>query len=271
MECAELGVSELVTNAVLHAAPPLAVRVRGTAAHPRVEVFDASTHLPDPPARGRDEASDFLATFGRGLSIVAMSSTAWGATADQDGKVVWFEPAAQVDGSGIDGVFEAGTPHEVPVPEDAVDIVFFGVHVPLQRQASLQYAELRRELRLLAMAHGDDYPLAAKLSEMFTGFESLFHPRYRLAMSAAFAAGVESIDVTVPMSPSAAPMFETMLDMFELADAFCRAERLLSLQRTPAQRDFQEWVMHEFIGQLRGAEPRPWRGVSEPAKVTHAS
>ena len=40
VECAELGVSELVTNALLHAATPIAVRVRGTREHPRVEVSD---------------------------------------------------------------------------------------------------------------------------------------------------------------------------------------------------------------------------------------
>ena len=37
IECAELGVSELVTNAVLHGLPPLWVRVRGTREHPRIE------------------------------------------------------------------------------------------------------------------------------------------------------------------------------------------------------------------------------------------
>ena len=34
-ECAELGVSELVTNALLHAVPPIYVAVRGTREHPR--------------------------------------------------------------------------------------------------------------------------------------------------------------------------------------------------------------------------------------------
>ena len=38
VDAAELGVSELVTNAILHADPPITVRVRGTRNHPRVEV-----------------------------------------------------------------------------------------------------------------------------------------------------------------------------------------------------------------------------------------
>ena len=42
VDSAELGVSELVTNAMLHSMPPVVVRVRGTREHPRVEVADRS-------------------------------------------------------------------------------------------------------------------------------------------------------------------------------------------------------------------------------------
>ena len=70
VECAELGVSELVTNALLHAEAPISVRVRGTREHPRVEVRDGSRRrcrqLPatDDPRRTRPM---LLLTFGRGL------------------------------------------------------------------------------------------------------------------------------------------------------------------------------------------------------------
>ena len=39
-DSARLGVSELVTNAILHAEPPITVSVRGTVARPRIEVVD---------------------------------------------------------------------------------------------------------------------------------------------------------------------------------------------------------------------------------------
>ena len=53
-ENAELALSEVVTNAILHGHPPVTVRLRGTRSHPRVEVRDASTDPPAlPSARGR--------------------------------------------------------------------------------------------------------------------------------------------------------------------------------------------------------------------------
>ena len=47
VECAEMAVSEVVTNALLHGAPPIQVRVRGTREHPRVEVSDGSQEAAD--------------------------------------------------------------------------------------------------------------------------------------------------------------------------------------------------------------------------------
>ena len=94
VECAEIAVSELVTNALLHAEAPISVRVRGTREHPRVEVRDGSRLVPELPhtTTPQDEA-ELLLTFGRGLSIVARASDAWGIDLDDEGKVVWFAPA----------------------------------------------------------------------------------------------------------------------------------------------------------------------------------
>ena len=47
VESASLGVSEVITNALLHAEQPVKVRLRGTLEHPRIEVRDGSK---EPPA-----------------------------------------------------------------------------------------------------------------------------------------------------------------------------------------------------------------------------
>ena len=100
VDAAQLGVSELVTNALIHSQPPLSVRVRGTIDHPRIEVVDSS---PVPPQRTPvtpvfEDVDDLnVTTFGRGLDLVAMMSSRWGSDLAHDGrsKSVWFEPTVE--------------------------------------------------------------------------------------------------------------------------------------------------------------------------------
>jgi anti-sigma regulatory factor (Ser/Thr protein kinase) len=86
VEAAVLVVSELATNAVLHARSSFLVRLtvdhRGAL---RVEVVDASTKRPQrrPFTPG--------STTGRGLSIVEDLVSDWGVEPVEGGKVVWVE------------------------------------------------------------------------------------------------------------------------------------------------------------------------------------
>lgn len=260
VECAELGTAELVANAILHGVAPISVRVRGTATHPRIEVLDGSPKAPVPAANAVDQ-DDFLATFGRGLSMVALAAVAWGASMEPDGKVVWFEPASGVgDHEAASPVFDSHAEPDVETRSDqAVAVRLLGLDVPLSTALGRQYADLRRELRLLAVAHQDAYPLAANLSAMFTSYERQLPRDVQFAVKRARRAGSATIDLNVSVEPEAAPILTTMLEMFDLADAFCKAERLLSIQRTPEQRAFHVWYLNEYIRQIDGEEPISFR------------
>lgn len=269
VECAEIGVSELVANAVLHGSDPIKVRVRGTARNPRIEVHDGSTKAPVLPGEDEDD-DDFLATFGRGLAMVARSAVTWGATIESDGKVVWFEPAAEVgevpaEAVIDDDVQEAG----LPVSETAVRVRLKGIDTELYAGLSRQYGELRRELRLLALAHEDAYPLAGDLSAMFANFERQFPVDFGERIRAAAAEGQARLDLEVPMAAEAADVLSTMIEMFDLADAFCRAERLLAIERSPRQRAFHTWLLGEIVRQIGGARPTTW--VERPVADEHAT
>jgi len=260
VECAELAVTELVSNAVLHAVPSIAVAVRGTRTHPRVDVHDGLTTLPEPPVLAGDDPDDLLATVGRGLAIVARASVAWGARAEPGGKVVWFEPASDVRD-------EAAQPHldERLIPEpapaaDQVPVVLRGLDPRLHRSVTRHSHELRRELRLLALAHESDYPVAANLSATWHEIEQLLHQEPWSLVSLAQDAALERTDVVVEVPPGSGPTFDKMAEMLDLADQFCRDERLLALQRTPLQRSYHGWLLAEFARQLDGADPRPWDG-----------
>ena len=84
-ETAALLVSEVATNALVHGAGRIEVRVLVTGRVLRVEVADASTDLPAPRRGGT------LDEGGRGLTLVDVLASSWGAEADELGKVVWFE------------------------------------------------------------------------------------------------------------------------------------------------------------------------------------
>lgn len=82
---ASLLLSELITNAVLHAGTDIEVSITLGDGALGLEVADGSTRRP------RLRRYDLDATTGRGLALVAAMSSAWGVTPTLDGKVVWCE------------------------------------------------------------------------------------------------------------------------------------------------------------------------------------
>jgi hypothetical protein len=88
LDGAELVVSELVTNAVLYALPPIRLRLRLDNDLLRIEVDDASRRLP----QVKHNAPEALT--GRGLHLVGHYGVAWGAETLERGKTVWCEVRA---------------------------------------------------------------------------------------------------------------------------------------------------------------------------------
>lgn len=263
VEAAELGISELVGNAVLHARAPIRVRMRGTREHPRIEVLDGSDQPPAPRGRAASDGEQ-LTTVGRGLGLVAMAATAWGAEIERQGKVVWFEPATTIaDEPTLEGdIFEADprTNGDAPI-EDGLLVLLRDLPVELYSAYHLHHQELRREVRLLALAHGDTYPIASSISRVFRSFDDqLRRSRGTSALDAALEgeATSKSIDAHLVVPPTLPHTASRMIDMLELADAFCRSERLLSLATSPEQRAFRRWYLGEFVRQGDGEAPIPW-------------
>lgn len=274
VDAAELGVSELVTNAILHADPPITIQLRGTRQHPRVEVSD---HSKQPPQVNIEMTDDdhLMSTIGRGLGIVALYSSTWGSEVAPDGKTVWFEPANELrtDGDLSGDVFDLD--HAVDQrmatasePDKLVTIRLLRMPVRLFTHFRSRYSELRRELRLLALAHGNDYPVARELSALFLQVEQERRQSLgidRLDDAVARHLGHADLEYLVP--PSSPASMGRMLEMLEKADQFCREQRLLALAASPQQLDLQRWYLGEFVRQAAGEEPTPWPGglvVEEP-------
>ncbi|MBX9395186.1 SpoIIE family protein phosphatase [Streptomyces sp. TRM72054] len=106
--------SELVTNAVVHAGTDveLVCRLEPETGAVVVEVCDH--HPSRPPREGESEAAYETPEYGRGLRLVAALSEAWGVTYRRGAKTVWARVSAEVcpDAEGYEpertGFFGAG-------------------------------------------------------------------------------------------------------------------------------------------------------------------
>lgn len=264
-DSAQLGVSELVTNALLHADEPFSIRLRGTSDHPRIEVCDGSLEPPVLNFVDIDDPDDLLSTFGRGLNIVARCAVAWGAAIEPAGKVVWFEPAEVPQQGALPpgALFDL---QDLPLartePQTPIRVLLRGVPIDAVIGLRQHYHDLRREVRLLSLAHEEDYPLARDLTEVFTRFDHAYPREATEQVERAVSSGRATIDVDVMADAAHVETYEQMLALLDLADEFCRAQRLLSLARSPEQVVFQQWYLGEFIRQARGEKPLAWAGAT---------
>jgi len=83
----DIVVSELVTNAIVHGAAPIALHVWPRPGHIRVGVSDGSTV---PPARRAAGTTD---RTGRGLTIIERLAMQWGSDPLGRGKLTWADIA----------------------------------------------------------------------------------------------------------------------------------------------------------------------------------
>ena len=248
----ELVVSELVTNALLHGAAPVLLRLSTLAGRVRIEVEDSGRDL---PVRMRGDAE---AMTGRGLSLVARLASGWGVEPAQGrGKVVWAELT--------DADLEED--HESPIDvdsllaawsDDAGDAVaptfvveLGAVPTDLLLEAKAHIDSLVREFTLASGA-GSGMPgdLAALVQTVVHGFSDARSSIKRQALAAAARGDVET-RLTLTLPASAADAGESYLNALDEADGYARSARLLTLETPPVHRVFRRWYVESLITQLR--------------------
>jgi anti-sigma regulatory factor (Ser/Thr protein kinase) len=262
-DVAVLAVSELVTNALLHAGSDVRVRVVPSAGgRIRIEVTDRSTRPPEV----RHYAS--TASVGRGLGMLSALGS-WGvASLPGEGKVVWFETAPDGE-AGSGEARSGGTPHGQPPhgagaddgPDDGPDVgdgplvtvQLLGFPLQLFAAARVHHEELIREFTLLALAPtppGTDRPLPHRLVELIDTLGDRYRAsvgRPDVAREAAVARGDRSVGLTYRVPAS---VRESLIELDRLlteADAFCDGEHLLTLAPDPISRHFRRWFTQEFV------------------------
>jgi PAS domain S-box-containing protein len=253
---AEQAVSEVVTNALVHAGTAVELSATIDTGFVRVEVVDGSTHLP------RVHDFDTVAGTGRGLKVLEQSVARWGAEPRGDGKVVWFELGERADGSQAE-------PEEGEVAQqDLVDVELLAVPLLLM-PAWIEHAValLRESLLLDLEVAGGDASEALRTHAVASELLALVEeqvPRLDLGLAPdELMAGATEPLVTAPRVALRVP--RDLVRSFPVLDAALDRARQLAasgvLLTAPTQPEMQElrhWLTGEIARQTAGGTPRPW-------------
>ena len=273
---AQLVVSELVTNSILHAGTVMRIGVRQAGSVVHLEVGDQDGGRPEPKQYSPDAGT------GRGLRLVEALAVAWGVDAGPDGKTVWADVALGPVEMAFPLLRMAVGPAEKPEPppartdpartdpppprtspEPLLDVHLLSFPVDAYVRAEEHADELQREFTLILdrePAQGAGPPgrllaLVHELHERFGGFGA----EARDVVRDASEEGRASIDDLVYRVPEDVGPAASHLDrLLAEADEYCRAGDLLTLACPPDACTFREWFLGQFASQAGGVPAVSW-------------
>lgn len=275
-DLAELVLSELVTNAVLHSPGPMRVSLSRRGDCLAIEVVDAEAgSLPTARTHFSDEA-----TTGRGLHVVERCSAAWGVRALTGGKGVWAvlaDPERPAAASRCADQFDPATwllddpttPAPPPAPTagtpqrtETVTVIVEAVPLTVYFAAQEHNEALMREFRLLSAHHGADsvpsrlVALAAEARQEFAAEGT----QLRAQVESAVARGSATVDLELNVPRVGWELLGRLVRLLDEADEFCERGELLTLASPPIVRRFRAWYLGEIWAQLEGGLPGSWPG-----------
>ena len=251
-----LATSEVVTNALVHAATAIQLRVRVSDTGLRVEVADGSPHLPVRRDHSRGAGT------GRGLHLVGEVTDDWGACPEPTGKFVWFEKRFRGDGDG-DG---ERAPDDAGSPTQRASVVLLNFPVLMHAAWQEHAAALLRDF-MLVQFDDDEMATFQRHAQASDAINLLYQqaPAPYLGtdpdviMSSATEPLVSEPEMTLSVPMSSIGHFtvldETLKDATRMADE----GRLLVPPPQPEVRDLCTWICDQVLEQvLSSAQPVPW-------------
>ena len=259
-ETAVLLVSEVVTNALLHAGTDIDLAGSVGPDGLRVAVRDGSMHL---PSRRRYATT---AGTGRGLLMLEAMVDDWGITQHSDGKTVWFR-LAHADGSDGSTSPRTRSRRGNGTASDSVPVQLH--NMPLLLHAAWQeHAEgLLREYLLANLdtdnGSGDPIQMHADATDAIAVLEEhVPHTQVAMApdelMDDATEPGVSAARLDVPVPLESVPHFETLDRAIEAALDLSREGMVLTPPTQPEVQLFRRWLCRQVLGQAAGGAPEPW-------------
>jgi PAS domain S-box-containing protein len=257
-EAAVLLVSELVTNAIVHARTPIDLDIIAGPDGLRVAVRDASPQLPTLRHYGRS------ATTGRGLELVELMADRHGTDSDaDDGKTVWFELGSTVAGRPTADGPPSGEPAELTVRLD-------GLPVPLVLAWQQHADALLREMTLAhwdpngsvdTRVQGQDVAAGEALATVASALEGL-GPAAQLPPYA---------DLALPMRRDTAAHFDQLDAVMDHAVLLAEQGLTLAPPTQPEIRVLRRWLCEQVRTQAAGGSPGAWPGLPPESPAAEVS
>jgi anti-sigma regulatory factor (Ser/Thr protein kinase) len=268
-----LAVSELVTNAVLHAGTQVRVEIRRLGTGVRIEVEDGNPNLPVVDAARPEDLLANRSMTGRGLALVAATCDRWGSEPRGGGKVTWAEL-----GTGQRMVTSTPAPAYPPVPPPPAipagaaargvvrrtavagggrRVHLIGVPVALLLESTRQLSDLQREVQVMAMGRNAPPGLEHVIQAgrpCFTDID-LWADSDRRAAESAAAVGAERVDYELVVPDDAASRIEGIAAWLRRASSLLR-RHLLTLPPSDEVVAYRVWYGEEVLRQLAGRPPR---------------
>jgi len=273
---AELALSEIVTNAVLHAHTPFDVTadLAGDGSL-HVEVLDRNPQLP----LQRDYGEQ--ATTGRGMQLVAALTADCGIRTDgAHGKALWFvvRSDARHGHDPLPGSWRSA-PAAPAAPDTGADVVLLGLPPMLWLAAREHHDAVLRELALYAQEHPGDAPVPERFAHadrargLVTarvvaeverrGHSPAAEPSQLAGRSSPLPVTAPAADLHVQVPDGAAESYAALQDVLDAAERLAVAGLLLARPALPEIVALRDWVCEQVIAQLVGVPPSPWPGTEQ--------
>jgi PAS domain S-box-containing protein len=266
LEAAELAVSELVTNAILHAATAVELSVDVTVDAVTVTVRDWHPRLPTQRHWGE------TATTGRGLGLVASITDDYGVDPLQPtGKAVWFRimrsPVAAARASDAAEWDVAGLLSELDAPPTTTPVILTALPTRLWSAGQQHWEAVLRELYLYALS-----PEAAGERELdlVAAGRALATLSSAVERAGSAAASPERVDVSLSVLAEEQSWFGVLQDALDMAIRLGADRRLLIRPALPEIVALRDWACEQVLAQLHGVPPTPWTGTEHPRFVDPA-
>ena len=282
---AELLVSELVGNVVLHVGGRVEVVATAADDEVLVEVTDESTVAPQLRVFSRTSST------GRGMRLVHSLAVEHGVRSAGAGKTVWVrvttDTSRRTDDdlaesfSDVDWLADVAEPDAAggrPAPGRRAGggaaaaaggvsggtVVLRGYPVELGLSVAEHVEDWMREFALMALARGagtTGHEVPQRLQDMVRDLSGRYARELSApdrARAAAAARGDAAVDLVYPVREESARAALAWRELLREVDHYCAAEELLTLQRSPEQVALVDWLTDEFVRQSAGEPPRPW-------------